>query len=84
MADFEKNQVNDEELDNVSGGANMSGDVGGTWLYKFEYQEAPGRFKSVVSKVKYRTEARARRAGTMARFKYLSKKASPLVVFEQR
>ena len=83
MEDLNKNAINDDELDEVTGGVSK-GDPHGTWMYKFEYQTANGRFVSVVSKEKYRTEGRARNAGTFARLKFMRKKPSPLVVFEER
>ena len=84
MEDLNKNAMNDDELNEVTGGAGMKGDPNGKWMYKFEYQVSAGKFVSVVSKEKYKNQAKARTAGTTARLKYITKKPSPLVVFEER
>ena len=84
MEDLNKNAISDEELDEVTGGAGIKGDKNGTWMYKFDYQVSLGKFVNVVSKEKYNNQAKARRAGTIARMKYMSKKPTKLIVFEQR
>ena len=84
MEDLNKNALNDEELDEVSGGAFVHGDINGTWLYKFDYQTSPGKFVNVVSKEKYKSQTKAMRAGNAERLKYLRFRPTKVIAFEQR
>ena len=81
MDEFNKNEINEEELDEVSGGR-MFGNGKLKWMYTFDYQQPSGRLATVMSKDKYKTKAQAQIAGTAHRNKFADKKPTKLYVFD--
>ena len=81
MEDLNKNEVNEEELDEVTGGG-MFGNRKNKWMYTFDYQLVPGKFATVMSREKYKSKAAAQIAGTAHRNKFAKKMPTPLYVFD--
>ena len=83
MEDLNKNEINEEELDEVTGGGLFGfGLRKYKWMYTFDYQIVPGRLATVMSKEKYKTKVAAQMAGTAHRNKFADKKPTPLYVFD--
>ena len=84
MEDINNNVINEEELDDVTGGAGggLFGNRKFKWMYTFDYQVTPGRLATVMSKEKYKSKIAAQLAGTAHRNRFAKKMPTPLYVFD--